>query len=201
MVRSTANKTSKSKKRKYASQPRGAKLRQPDADSIIQLPVVDLPATMLEDDNKPIVSARMSFFSARVHTTDVGGRVREPTKIKPQRLRNEDSKRSMSASSKTRLPDLPSPAELAYLSQFVPTGAKFLLPTRRPTGSPPPSMLNMDLGRLRNMQYITEKDQDLAEADNQFNTVIEQEEEEPEPVPESDSDGGVEPNSIDRDQI
>ena len=82
LVRSTAMKTSKSKKRKYASQPRGSKLKQQDADSIIQLPVVDLPATMVDDD-KPLVSARMTFFSARVHTTDVGGRVREPTKIKP----------------------------------------------------------------------------------------------------------------------
>ena len=61
----------------------------------------------------------------------------------------------MSASSKTRLPDLPTPTD-AYLSQFIPTGAKFLIPTRRPTGSPPPSMLNMDLARLRNMHYIAE---------------------------------------------
>ena len=90
----------------------------------------------------------MTFFSARVHNTEIGGKVREPTKVIPQRLRQEESKSSMSASSKTKLPELrpvtPPPMPIPIpgptdheVSQFVPSGAKFLKASRKPTAALP----------------------------------------------------------------
>ena len=122
----------------------------------------------------------------------------------------------MSASSKTKLPELPPvmPPPLPIpgptdheVSQFIPSGAKFLKVTRKPSAAPPQPpqpptvILNADLARLRNIHYLDGVDPEVIDEEENYqqeneaiNTVIELEEDEP--VPESDSNGGFEPDSI-----